>query len=60
VALRELADCLEDKHVRRAVRLGRPWAGTAEPSNVTLRAAHEKHADRLRAAGITTRRSDHV
>lgn len=54
VALRELADRLEEEHVVRAIRLGWPWARVAEALNVTRQAAHKKHAPRLRALGITT------
>ena len=54
VALRELADRLEDEHVARAIERGWPWARIAEGLNVTRQAAHKKHAPRLRALGITT------
>ncbi len=54
VALRELADRLEEAHVTRAVRLGWPWVRIAEALNVTRQAVHKKHAARLRGQGITT------
>ena len=58
VALRELADRLEEEHVLRAIKMGRPWARIAEALNVTRQAIHKKHAPRLRALGIKARRSD--
>jgi DNA-binding NarL/FixJ family response regulator len=54
VALRELADRLEEEHVVRAIELGWPWARIAEALNVTRQAVHKKHAPRLRALGIST------
>jgi hypothetical protein len=60
VALRQLADRLEDHHVARAIREGWSWARIAEALNVTRQAVHKKHAARLRAAGIISRRSSDV
>lgn len=56
VALRELANRLEDHHVERAIREGWSWARIAEALNVTRQAVHKKHGRRLRAAGIETGR----
>lgn len=56
VALRELANRLEDDHVERAIREGWSWARIAEALNVTRQAVHKKHGRRLRAAGIDTGR----
>jgi hypothetical protein len=58
VALRELADRLEEENVMRAIQMGWPWSQVAEALNVTRQAVHKKHARRLREAGITTRRID--
>ena len=60
VALRELADRLEDEYVLRAIELDWPWARVAEALNVTRQAVHKKHSPRLRAAGIETGRKRHV
>lgn len=51
VALRELADRVEDRTVERAVAAGWTWARIAEALNVTRQAVHKKHSQRLRAAG---------
>ena len=56
VALRRLADRLEDAAVERALRDGWSWAKVAEALGVTRQAVHKKHAKRLRAAGVDTRR----
>jgi DNA-binding NarL/FixJ family response regulator len=53
VALRELADRLEQAHVLRAIQMGWSWSLIAEALNVTRQAVHKKHAARLRAMGIT-------
>lgn len=47
VALRRLADRLEDAEVERAVRRGWSWAQVAEALGVTRQAVHKKHAKRL-------------
>lgn len=57
VALRRLADRLEDEQVERAVREGWSWSQVAEALGVTRQAAHKKHAKRLRALGIESARS---
>jgi hypothetical protein len=48
VALRRLADQLEDAEVERALRAGWTWADVAEALGVTRQAVHKKHAKRLR------------
>lgn len=54
VALRRLADRLEDAEVERAVRQGWSWSRIAEALDVTRQAVHKKHAKRLRAIGVET------
>ncbi|SEG30281.1 hypothetical protein SAMN04489712_104302 [Thermomonospora echinospora] len=56
VALRELADRLEDAAVERAMRAGWSWTQVAEALGVTRQAVHKKHLRRLVAAGIELRR----
>ena len=56
VALRELADRLEDASVERAMRAGWIWTQVAEALVVTRQAVHKKHHRRLDAAGIELRR----
>lgn len=51
VALRRLADRLEDAQVERALRDGWSWTEVAEALDVTRQAVHKKHAKRL-AAGL--------
>jgi hypothetical protein len=51
VALRRLADRLEDASVERALRDGWSWAQVAEALGVTRQAVHKKHAKRLAAGG---------
>ncbi|MQA74646.1 MAG: hypothetical protein GEU88_09955 [Solirubrobacterales bacterium] len=58
VALRKLADRLEAAAVERAIRDGWSWSSIAEALGVTRQAVHKKHAKRLRAAGVESRRSD--
>lgn len=47
VALRRLADRLEDAEVRRAVGENWSWAQIAEALGVTRQAVHKKHAKAL-------------
>ena len=56
VALRRLADQLEDSEVERAVRDGWTWAVIAEALGVTRQAVHKKHAKRLKAVGVEARK----
>jgi hypothetical protein len=56
VALRRLADQLEDAAVERAMRAGWSWPEVAEALGVTRQAVHKKHAKRLIAAGVALRR----
>ena len=56
VALRRLADQLEDGEVERAVRDGWTWALVAEALGVTRQAVHKKHAKRLRSLGVEARK----
>ncbi|MGJ6964858.1 hypothetical protein ACSDR0_23385 [Streptosporangium sp. G11] len=56
VALRRLADQLEDTAVERAMRAGWSWPQVAEALGVTRQAVHRKHARRLIAAGVKLRR----
>jgi transcriptional regulator with GAF, ATPase, and Fis domain len=56
VALRAMADRLEDAEVERAMRAGWSWSQAAEALGVTRQAVHKKHAKRLIAAGIDLRR----
>jgi hypothetical protein len=50
VALRLLADRLEDEYVVHAVGAGWTWAQIADALNVTRQAVHKKHAPRFREA----------
>ena len=56
VALRRLADRLEDSQVEQAIRAGWSWSEVAEVLGVTRQAVHKKHARRLLAAGVALRR----
>ncbi|QNE18900.1 hypothetical protein F1D05_14515 [Kribbella qitaiheensis] len=56
VALRRLADRLEDSQVEEAMRTGWSWSDVAEVLGVTRQAVHKKHAARLIAAGVALRR----
>ncbi|GAB2688131.1 hypothetical protein [Nocardia thraciensis] len=56
VALRRLADQVEDAAVEQAMRAGWGWPRVAEALGVTRQAVHKKHAKRLIAAGVTLRR----
>ena len=48
VALRRLADRLEDEGVERAIRAGWGWSRVAEALGVTRQAVHKKHARRIK------------
>jgi transposase len=56
VALRELADRLEDAEVERALREGWSWTQVAEALGVSRQAVHKKHLRRIADAGIDLRR----
>lgn len=56
VALRALADQLEDAAVERAMRSGWSWTEVAEALGVTRQAVHKKHQRRLTLAGVELRR----
>lgn len=58
VALRRLADQLEDAAVEQAMRNGWSWPKVAEALGVTRQAVYKKHARRLIAAGVELRRRD--
>jgi hypothetical protein len=56
VALRELADQLEDAGVEVALRDGWSWTEVAEALGVTRQAVHKKHLGRIADSGIKLRR----
>lgn len=56
VALRRLADQLEDAEVVRALQDGWTWSLVAEALGVTRQAVHKKHAKRVKALGVDPRR----
>lgn len=56
VALRELADRLEDAQVEAALRAGWSWPQIAQALGVTRQAVHKKHQGRLADSGIDLRR----
>jgi hypothetical protein len=56
VALRQLADQMEDAEVERAMRDGWSWSDVAQALGVTRQAVHKKHSHRLVDAGIELRR----
>jgi hypothetical protein len=56
VALRDLADRLEDAEVERALRDGWTWTQVADALGVTRQAVHKKHLRRVADAGIELRR----
>lgn len=56
VALRRLADRVEDAGVERALREGWSWSRVAEALGVTRQAVHKKHAKRLATGGSRNRR----
>ena len=53
VALRRLADRLEDAAVEQAIGAGWSWSEVAEALGVTRQAVHKKHSHRLAAAGVS-------
>lgn len=57
VALRRLADRVEDAEVERALREGWTWSQVADALGVTRQAVHKKHAKRLADGGKAPRRS---
>jgi predicted ArsR family transcriptional regulator len=56
VALRDLADRLEDSAVEQAMRDGWSWSQVAEALGITRQAVHKKHLKRLARTGIDLRR----
>jgi hypothetical protein len=56
VALRELADRLEDAAVENALRADWSWTDVARALGVTRQAVHKKHLARVVLAGIELRR----
>lgn len=58
VALRRLADRLEDGAVEQAMRAGWGWPRVAEALGVTRQAVYKKHARRLIDAGVKLRRRE--
>lgn len=56
IALRELADRLEDAEVERALREGWTWSQIADALGITRQAVHKKHLRRVAAAGVVLRR----
>jgi len=56
VALRELADRIEDAQVEQALRDGWTWSEIAQALGVTRQAVHKKHLARLKDADIDLRR----
>jgi DNA-directed RNA polymerase specialized sigma24 family protein len=57
VALRSLADQLEEAQVERALQEGWSWSQIAEALGVSKQAVHHKHARRI-AAGADPGRND--
>ncbi|MBP2330180.1 hypothetical protein JOF56_010565 [Kibdelosporangium banguiense] len=58
VALRKLADQLEDAAVEQAMRAEWGWPRVAEALGVTRQAVYKKHAKRLIIAGVKLRRRE--
>lgn len=56
VALRELADQLEDAAVEQALAAGWSWTEVAQALGVTRQAVHKKHLGRVAGTGIDLRR----
>lgn len=50
VALRQLADNLENAAVKHAIKQGWTWADIAEALGVTRQAAHKRHAAHVKRA----------
>lgn len=55
VALRRLANRVEDAEVERALREGWTWTQVAEALGVTRQAVHKKHAKRLAGTDASKR-----
>ncbi|QEO09557.1 hypothetical protein [Protaetiibacter larvae] len=60
VALRALADQLEDSAVERALRAGWGWGQIAEGLGVTRQAVHKKHLQRVASIDLELRRRRNV
>jgi hypothetical protein len=56
VALRELADQLEDSAVENALRADWSWTDVATALRVTRQAVHKKHLRRVINSGLELRR----
>ncbi|MEV5572398.1 RNA polymerase subunit sigma-70 [Spirillospora sp. NPDC052269] len=56
VAMRKLADRMEDAAVEKAMRSGWSWSDVAQALGVTRQAVHKKHVRRLIDAGVQLRR----
>lgn len=56
VALRELADQLEDAGVEHALRAGWSWSEVAQALGITRQAVHKKHLRRIAATDVDLRR----
>ena len=56
VALRQLADQLEDAAVENALRAAWTWTDVATALAVTRQAVHKKHLTRVILAGLDLRR----
>lgn len=56
VALRRLADRLEDLQIEQAMRTGWSWPTVADALGVTRQGVYKKHSARLADAGIKLRR----
>ncbi|HET8589535.1 MAG TPA: helix-turn-helix domain-containing protein [Nakamurella sp.] len=52
IALREVADRLEDAAVQRAISAGWSWSQVAQALGVTRQAVHKKHLRRLGLSGL--------
>lgn len=55
-ALRQLTSSLESANVERALAAGWSWGEIAEALGVSRQAVHKKHARRLGAARVSTKR----